>query len=196
MHTYYICSYGGCGSKMLMNALQKYGNVYHIHSRNPPVKLEYIGNENGGNSYEEWFNGVRIPENEINDYTVIYIYRNPCNAILSRFLIPEHLEHIQSNKKITITDVINSNQDLYNINEFYNNYIQNNNRNYKIYCLKYEDVFDKQDELSNLLNIGKLDIIKKETVKQDEELYINKLTEIYKELIDKMNRNEFITISK
>ena len=107
-----------------------------------------------------------------------------------------HLKNIQGNEKITITDVINSNQDLYNINEFYNNYTQNNNRNYKIYCLKYEDVFDKQDELSDLLNIGKLDLIKKETVKPDEELYINKLTEIYKELIDKMNRNEFITISK
>ena len=27
MKTFYICSYGGCGSTMLYKALKKYGNV-------------------------------------------------------------------------------------------------------------------------------------------------------------------------
>ena len=37
----------------------------------------------------------------------------------------------------------------------------NKNRNYKIYCVKYEDIFDKQDELSSLLGVGKLNMVNK-----------------------------------
>ena len=42
---FYVCSYGGSGSKMLCSALNKYGKTTHIHSRMPPNNLEYIGNE-------------------------------------------------------------------------------------------------------------------------------------------------------
>ena len=40
---FYICSYGGSGSSLLFKSLEKYGNAYHIHSRYPPDKLEYVG---------------------------------------------------------------------------------------------------------------------------------------------------------
>ena len=144
MKTFYVCSYGGSGSKMLVNALKKYGSVEHIHSRNPPDKLEYIGNNGGGNCYCEWFNGIPIPDNKVDDYVVIYIYRNPIKSIYSwhRFHIPEHLSHIQSaNINIRLGDVLTSGKDLYGIRNFYNNYTQKNeNRNYKIYCVKYEDI--------------------------------------------------------
>ena len=73
---FYICSYGGSGSKLLTRTLKKFGNVKHIHSRNPPDKLEYIGKEKGGNTYAEWFNGIAIPEEEVKNYCVIYLYRN------------------------------------------------------------------------------------------------------------------------
>ena len=68
--TFYICSYGGCGSKLLTDALSKYGEVAHIHSRKPPDLLEYVGNHsaNNFNWHPEWFNGVKIPNNEINNY--------------------------------------------------------------------------------------------------------------------------------
>ena len=39
---FYVCLYGGGGSKMLYKALEKYGATYHIHSRVLPDKLEYI----------------------------------------------------------------------------------------------------------------------------------------------------------
>lgn len=94
--TFYICSYGGCGSKMLCTALEKYGNVKHIHSRKPPNKLEYIGKEHGGTSYHEWFNGVVIPEEKLKNYYVIYIYRNPVCSIQSRFTNKNHLKHVQT----------------------------------------------------------------------------------------------------
>ena len=43
---YYICSSGGCGSTILFNYLSNFGNVYHIHDRYPPNKLQYVGSKN------------------------------------------------------------------------------------------------------------------------------------------------------
>ena len=190
--TFYVCSYGGSGSYMLTNALKKYGKTKHIHSRKPPNNLEYIGNEKGGNSYAEWFNGVTIPEEELKYYYVIYIYRNPSFSILSKFKIPEHLEHVEIDKSIKLEDVLDSKKDLYKIREFYDNYTKpNEKRNYKIFCVKYEDIFDKQDELSKLLGIGKLNLVNKSTVKNSNK----ELDIIYEDLITEMNKNEFIIIN-
>jgi hypothetical protein len=189
---FFVCSYGGCGSKMLCTALKPFGQVYHVHSRIPPDNLQYIGDEMGGNSYIEWFNGINIPDNEIKNYYVIYIYKNPVKSIMSRFCIPEHLRHIQLDTDIKLDDVLNTGTDLYKIREFYDNYTQSNEkRNYKIYSVKYEEIFDKQHELSKILGIGDLNLVKRET----ERTHPEKLNEIYKELIDIMNKNNFIIIN-
>ena len=189
---FYVCSYGGSGSKMLCYALRKYGITKHIHSRNPPNNLEYIGNDKGGETYCEWFNGIVIPEEELNDYYVIYIYRNPSFAIPSRFKNPEHLQHIQTDESVKLNDVLNTKKDLYKIREFYDNYTKpNEKRNYKIYCVKYEDIFDKQDELSKLLGIGKLNIVHNSSRKNSDK----ELENIYSDLIVEMNKNEFIIIN-
>jgi hypothetical protein len=196
---FYICSYGGCGSTMLQESLKKYGETKHIHSKNPPDKLEFIGKEKGGNAYREWFNGINIPENELKNYHVIYIYRNPSFSIPSRFTDKygykhhkDHLKHIQTNADIKLDDVLSSREDLYKIKEFYNNYTkENKNRNYKIYCVKYEDIFDKQDELSELLGIGKLNLVDKSNRKDSHK----ELDIIYADLIEEMNNNSFIMIS-
>lgn len=189
---FYVCSYGGSGSKMLCRALRAYGKVKHVHSRKPPNNLEYIGEEKGRKTYSEWFNGVVIPEEELKYYYVIYIYRNPSFSIPSKFSIPNHLEHIQIDRSIKLKDVLDSKKDLYKIREFYDNYTKpNEKRNYKIYCVKYEDIFDKQDELSKLLGIGKLNMVNKSSRKNSNK----KLDNIYSDLIAEMNKNEFITIS-
>lgn len=189
---FYVCSYGGSGSKMLCSELNKYGKTKHIHSRKPPDNLEYIGKEKDCNIYDEWFNGVAIPDEELKKYYVIYIYRNPSFSIMSRFDNPNHLENIQINKFIKIKDVLDSQKDLYKIKEFYDNYTKpNEKRNYKIYCIKYEDMFDKQDELSKLLGIGKLNMVNKSYRKNS----IKELDNIYSDLIDEMNKNKFIIIS-
>jgi hypothetical protein len=189
---FYVCSYGGSGSHMLCDALRQYGTIKHIHSRNPPDKLTYIGNDKGGDTYCEWFNDITIPENELKNYYVIYIYRNPSFSIPSRFEIPEHLEHIQIDPKIKLEDMLSAGEDLFKIREFYDNYVKpNEKRNYKIYCVKYEDIFNKQDELSNLLEIGKLNIVNKSTRTNSNE----KLDKIYADLIYEMNKNNFIIIS-
>jgi len=188
---FYVCSYGGSGSTMLCTALKKYGEVEHIHSRYPPDKLEYIGNKNGGQTYCEWFNGITIPEHELENYYVIFIYRNPIFSIRSRFTNPVHLEHIQTDRNIKLNDVLTTEKDLYKIKEFYDNYTKiNKNRNYKIYCIKYEDIFNKQNELSNLLNIGELNLVNKSSRK----VPFSKLNIIYEDLINIMNKNKFIMI--
>lgn len=188
---FYVCSYGGSGSHMLCRALNKYGKTKHIHSRKPPNNLEYIGNEKGGNTYVEWFNGVVIPEEKLKYYYVIYIYRNPSFSIPSRFWNSKHLEHVQIDKSIKLKDVLDSKKDLYKIREFYDNYTKpNEKRKYKIYCVKYEDIFDKQDELSKLLGIGKLNMVNKSSRKSNK-----KLDNIYGDLIAEMNKNKFIIIS-
>lgn len=190
---FYVCSYGGSGSYMLCSALKKYGETRHVHSRKPPNKLEYVGYDKGGQTYKEWFNGIIIPENQLKNYYVIFIYRNPSKSILSRFKMPKHLEHIQTDKSIKLNDVLSSRKDLYKVQEFYDNYTKpNKKRNYKIYCVKYEDIFDKQDELSNLLGIGKLNIVKKKSAGSNSN---KELDNIYKNLITEMNRNDFIKIS-
>lgn len=193
MKTYYVCSYGGSGSKMLCKALGKYGKVEHIHSRYPPNELEYIGRQNGGNVYHEWFNTIKIPEDKLNDYEVIYIYKNPIKSILSRFNNMRHLMHIQTSKYTTIDEVAKLGSDKFEIIDFYNNYTtENPNRNYKIHCVKYEEIFDKQDELSALLGIGPLGLVKKETKRPIDSEKEKALMKIYGELINKMNANPFI----
>lgn len=194
MKTYYVISYGGCGSKLLCNALKKYGKVEHIHSRNPPDELEYVG---GKHTYKEWFNGIKIPKEELDNYIVIYLYKNPVKAIFSRFYIRKHLINIQlENIDTTIVDVCKSKKDLFKIKEFYNNYMtKNSNRNYKILGIKYEELFDKQDLLSNFLNIGPLNLVKHETKRFNPEKINKRLNKIYNKLILKMEKNDFITIN-
>ena len=195
MKYFYICSFGGCGSHMLKEKLKKYGKVEHIHSRYPPEKLEYIGFNGGGRTYVEWFNGIKIPENMLNDIYVIYLYRDPVKCILSRFDTEEHLMHIQTHPKITVNLVTNKMKDLYGLEHFYNNYTsKNEKRNYKIYCVKYEELFDKQNELSSVLNIGPLNLVKKETKKDTDNNIVVKLEKIYENLNKKMKENDFITV--
>ena len=197
MKTFYVCSFGGCGSTLLANSLKRYGRVEHIHSRRPPIELEYIGDNNGGDTYYEWFNGIKVPEDELNDICVLFIYRNPIKAIYSRY-IPyyedchkRHMDHVQIDRNVELKDVLSQKNDLFGITEFYNNYTtRNEKRNYKIHCIKYEELFEKQDELSHLLEIGPLQLHKKETMKNYS--HYNTLAEIYKNLIDDMNNRSFI----
>ena len=197
---FYVCSYGGCASTILTKALAEHGNAFHVHSRYPPNNLEHLG-PTSVSSHHEWFNGIQIPEKELNNYYVIYIYRNPIMAIssiLRRFenssALVRHLTNIAvTNPYLTKDEVINKEADLYGLIEFYNNYtVVNPNRNYKIYCVKYEDLFEKKDELSTILGIGKLNIPKKEHPYRNTQGFFDKLHIIYKDLIQIMDNNDFI----
>ena len=206
--TYYICSFGGCGSWMLSKYLANFGKIEHIHSRNPPEKLTYVGSNNdndnssSSNVYFEWFNDIEIDDNNIQNYKVIYIYKNPIKAIYSRFVYKKspnikHLQHIQCdfNGDIKLIDVINSGKDLYKIEEFFDNYTNNNIRNYQIYCVKYDEFWENIELFNNTLNLPDI----KELYPKKEEItrighYNNELNQIYTSLIQKMNKMNFIEI--
>lgn len=197
---FYICSYGGSGSYMLVNYLSNFGRVFHIHSRKPPKKLTYIGCENSNNYvYDEWFNNTEIPEQNLYQYSVIYIYKNPVSAIYSRFNHKSgtnaHLEHIQCNPFTKLTDIIALKKDLYKIEDFFDNYTSNADRNYQIYCVKYEDFWDNIVIFNKILQIPQVKAlypIKKETDRTYE--YANELNDIYASLIRKMNNMKCIEI--
>jgi len=196
---FYICSFGGCGSWTLVNYLAHFGNAYHVHSRNPPTNLTYVGNTNQtqNTTYDEWFNTIEIPEEDIDRYKVIYLYRNPIHAIYSRFQDANHLKHIETCETTELNDVIREKKDLYEIQEFFMNYTtQHKKRNYPIYGVKYETFFENIQSLNYILGIP--DIVNLyPTRKQNNNRVYNEyedLYPIYKNLIDKMDAYGFIHV--
>lgn len=156
----------------------------------PPDELEFIG----GKVYHEWFNGNKVPVERLGEFTVIYIYKNPIKSIMSRFWVPAHREHVQTDVKNTINDVIEQKKDLFGIYEFYNNYTREDvERNYKIYCVKYEDFFGNIEEFNRVLGLPKRRGPGERTTKRDESRY-DELYEIYGELIEEMDKMPFIKI--
>ena len=198
---YYVCSSGGCGSTILSKYLKNFGNVYHIHDRNPPEKLCYVGKTNTTDDvYEEWFNKVVIPEDKLSCYKVIFLYRNPIDVIFSRCIQKNgpniaHLQHIQciNNGLIGLGDVLNAKKDLYGLEEFYDNYTIQKKRNYLIHCVKYEHFFNNIELFNRSLGIPdvkSLYPIKNERLKKFS--HLKELNAIYYNLITKMNKMPFI----
>ena len=190
---FYVCSYGGCGSKMLTSALERYGKVFHVHTRFPPDKLQYITREQ--------FNGVEVPPELLKNYYVIYIYKNPVKAILSRFtgnpaFNKKHLRHVGCNPRVTVDAVINQSKDLYQLQQFYDNYTKPALRNYNVYCVKYEQIFERQAELSNIFEIGPLNLVRKESDHRELESKHPQLYTVYHDLIQQMAKNDFMFIQK
>lgn len=197
MKVFYVCSYGGCGSTILSKYLKNFGEVFHIHSRKPPLKLQYVG---GKDTYYEWFNGIEITDEDYQtkEYYVLYIFRNPIKAIYSRFNMREHLLHIQCpNPNIKSHNVAKQKSDLYHIEEFFDNYTNKNlQKNYNIICVKYETLFDNFKQLNELLDIPdkpELYPIKKERKITDKNQVI--FEEIYSNLIKKINKMPAISIN-
>jgi hypothetical protein len=195
---FYVCSFGGSGSKMLCTYLNNFGSVYHIHSRKPPQKLTATSPN------LEWFNDRILSVEENKKTTVIFIYRNPVDAILSRFYNPRHLHNIQTDATTTVDDVCETQKDLYGLYEFFDNYTKSVDNNYDIYCIKYEDLFNNIKELDKSLKLESHEDfhpIKKES-KYKWGSSINKrydlvepLTEVYKDLIKEMDNMPFIKIN-
>jgi hypothetical protein len=195
--TYYVCTFGGCGSYMLSKYLGQFGNVYHVHSRYPPTELTTMGIPKN----HEWFSTHKIKNNKLKNYKVIYLYRNPIDAIYSRFHNSDHLYNVGIDRQITLLNCVEANKDLYKLDQFYDNYVnmkkikKGKKRNYSIICVKYEDFFDNIEEFNkffNLPNVTELYPIRRETLK--EQIYFDELTNIYKPLINKMKKMKFIEI--
>lgn len=190
---FYVCSFGGCGSKMLCAYLSKFGTVKHVHSRCPPQSLTQIDKN-------EWFSSQPIDEKDLPNYYVIYIYRDPVKAILSRFTNAGHLAHIQANPKTTLQQVLQERKDLYGIENFYENYTTappaTKKRNYKIYCVKYEELFKKMDVFNHTFHLPCDEAIypREKTTPKPYSQEVGELEQIYKPLRGKMQQMPFIKV--
>lgn len=201
---FYVCSSGGCGSTILFNYLSNFGNVYHIHDRFPPDYLCYTGNINTNHPvYSEWFNKTEIPKEKLLNYRVIFIYRNPIDVIFSRFALAngpnvQHMKNIKciNNGEIYFGDVLKLKKDLYKLEEFFYNYTSPKERNYSIYCIKYEYFFNNIEIFNKIIGIPDVKTLyPKKFERKKNYTYVKQLMFIYNSLIIKMNRMRFIEIN-
>jgi len=153
---FYVCSYGGSGSKMLCDYLGYFGDVYHIHSRHPPSTLTQTGYDDKS-TYDEWFNTTKLTEDEIKNYKVIFIYRDPLRSIYSRYNNESTLKNVQAPfPNTTLKEVIEQKKDLFGIEDFFDNYTKVQIKNYPIYCIKYELLWAHFSFFNKSINIPDL----------------------------------------
>ena len=195
--------------------------IHHTHSKYPPTKLTRLTTRVLANQ-QHYFSTIDIVHKDsIKDYKIIFIYRNPIEVIYSRFIEHynsgwnNHLKNIQcqtqwssvngrvvksyedKNGYPTLKEVIKYKEDLYGMTEFFNNYVNPSKpRNYKIYCVKYEDFFDNIKKFNKIIGLPdnkKYYPTKKETNKSIE-YFPNELKDIYSNLIHKIENMPFIKI--
>ena len=103
---FYVCSYGGCGSKMLCEYLAHFGTIKHVHSRNPPNKLTQIGTlELKEQGKEPSFDNLKFKETQCKKVLPGFdeIKENPsvANSVLNQYNI------IANNLAKLIEDIVN-----------------------------------------------------------------------------------------
>ena len=167
MRVFYVCSYGGCASRMICKFLGKHYIVYHIHSRYPPMKLCSIKKTKMTGKFE-WFNYLNVLKKKYRDnITVIYLYRKPSTSLLSRMGWGKcHFSNINLNThgltKFLSKDInarlkySKIQKDLLGLNNFFKNYVNKGlNKNYSIHCIKYETLWENLEDIFKKLNIPK-----------------------------------------
>ena len=135
-----------------------------------------------------------MPDDLVEKTKVIYLYKDPVKAIMSRFWERRHLKNVECpDLDVTIDDVINQKKDLFGIEEFYDNYTVPFDRNYKIYCIKYEALFNELGRVNELLGVSD---VKELHFKRNERKRDVKegLEDVYKNLKDKMDKMDSIEI--
>jgi len=138
-----VCSFGGCGSWILAQYLSHFGKVHHCHSRTPPLKLTTVKDEHFTNE-----------EVDVQTSRVIYVYRDPRKAMASvgrRWEWRDHLRNIEVDPCLTPADV--GDEDPFALAEFHNNYITRTERNYRILCVKYEDLWENFSGLNAVIGL-------------------------------------------
>ena len=188
---FYVCSYGGSGSHRLCKYLDNFGKTIHVHSRNPPDKLQHVG----GSVYKEWFNSEDVDDETLKRCCIVYIYKNPISAIYSRFHLMGHIHNVQLTRCIYLDQVVNEKEDLYLIEEFFDNWTTPRERNYPIYCVKYENFFENIAEFNRVIGIPDTPALYPvEKCEHRSRPHESVLKEIYDPLLKKMDQMEFIRI--
>jgi hypothetical protein len=182
---------------MLSHYLGNFGDVYHLHSRQPPEKLTNTGYDDD-KTYAEWFSDTEIPESDLHHYKVIFLYRNPVDVIYSRYInSPAMLKNVQcADINVTIEDCIREQSDLFGLSEFFDNYTNKVAKNYPIYCVKYEEIWNNMSLFNQVCGIPSIPALY--PVKLEKEIEnksdADALCDIYQPLSDTMARMKCIEL--
>ncbi len=145
---FYICSYGGSGTGVLTSFLSRFGVSIWLHSRQVPPALCKVKN---------WKVSLNEPLNPnlAKKITVIFIYRNPTLAQISRWSV-KHLNNLDymCDKAPRIEDYAREGIDHLKYEEFFDNYISGkDNKNYNIICINYHKLWENVEDTLQALKI-------------------------------------------
>mmetsp|Transcript_15650 Transcript_15650/g.25460 ORF Transcript_15650/g.25460 Transcript_15650/m.25460 type:complete len:437 (+) Transcript_15650:103-1413(+) len=184
--SYIIASYGGSGSKMFcgliaMSPARLVNYIWHVHDPEPsfrklhaPLKhprLRRVTIKKG----QDWRNVqfmdsdlnnkqkmVEIPEDKVDDFRFVFLYRNPIEAMLSRYFYG-HCKNLRGDCGASDRQFPSYRQyakekgDRMRLEEHYDNYVTkqmgNDNRNYPIIALNYHKLWDQLPEVLDLLGL-------------------------------------------
>ncbi len=177
-----MCTYGGSGSTAFCKHLGQFAKkVYHVHSKMPPATLKEV------NLFNEHFTDADAAEP--NNTKCIFLYRDPTEAILSRFSLKKHLRNIECDESITVAQVAEQKKDLYGISQFFYNYLEAP-RAYPVLFVKYETLFTSMDLVHQYLNVPHTlriePMVKRETLRESP--YEHQLKEVYAPLVAQMQK--------
>jgi hypothetical protein len=145
--TFYVCSYGGSGSWLLVNHLKKFGTSHHIHTRKPSNKLCEVDGEHFTNKHVD----------DLTNHHVVFIYSEPeysihCNDSFSE----RHWINIGVDPKIISSreDYVRDGIDKVKYEEFFDNYYKLKERNYDIVFIRFEKMWSNLNKIEQFLNVS------------------------------------------
>ena len=163
---------------MLRDFLQRFGNTWHVHTPRPPKKLTIPV----WGAHEFTFTGSTVEVNP-NNSDIIYIYRNPVKAIISRYGL-SHVANCEGdvqNAPPTLEEYARLGKDYMGLNEHFKNWtsIDRSDRNYSIILVKYEGLWHNLETLFEQLQLPKSLINlfpkRRETRRPESEKFSNQL---------------------
>jgi len=180
--SYLITSYGGSGSKMLCGLIAMAPNkrinyIWHVHDPVPsqsklfaPLKHPNLRRTNirPGQDFRSIqfmdtdLNNkqrmVEIPANGIDDFRFVFLFRNPIEAMLSRYFYG-HCKNLKGDCGTDKTfpsylKYAKESGDRMRLEEHYDNYItKNSNRQYPIIAINYHRMWDDLEDILDILGL-------------------------------------------
>jgi len=165
---FYVCSYGGCGSWMVVNFLSKYGYSYHMHKRKVPAYIDKIWDKDEIIKEHEsrHTTSCKFPETDNYQNYIIFIYSKPLFSLSCRNSHGDkHWKNIgvdsstlsKIQRPHNPKNLLECSEDLIKYEEFWDNYVFHK-CNLPILCLNYHFLWDNLNILYDFCHIDKTDI--------------------------------------
>ena len=171
--TYIVVSYGGCGSKMLAGWLAQLSkrhaaNVYHFHDKKPPDVLRELPPPPRPSTKERDFRARRFPGGgrfrketravqDLDAYRVLYIYKDPVEAMVSRFGFG-HCKHLDGDCGVEtsfpkLDTYAQQGVDRMGLLSFFSAYTSSEARQFPIVALNYHKLWQNLDAVVSALGL-------------------------------------------